>query len=46
MPSLEERFLRDGTILGFYKRFVHDTLSKMPDMAAGKDLVKLNGLYI
>ncbi|CAB3991067.1 Myosin light chain kinase, smooth muscle, partial [Paramuricea clavata] len=46
MCHLEDKLKRDGMIPEFYKRFVHDALSKMPNAAAATFfLEKLNDLH-
>jgi hypothetical protein len=46
MCHLEDKLKRDGMIPEFYKRFVDDALSKMPNAAAATVfLEKLNDLH-
>ena len=40
MCHLEDKLKRDGMIPEFYKRFVDDALSKMPNAAAARFFLK------
>ena len=46
MYHLEEKLTRDGTVPSLYKRYVDDTLARMPSTNAAADfLTRLNGLH-
>jgi len=46
MCHLEERLARDGMVPSLYKRYVDDTLARMPNIdAAANFLTTLNGLH-
>ena len=46
MYHVEEQLTRDGTVPSLYKRYVDDTLARMPSTNAAADfLTRLNGLH-
>ena len=46
MCHLEDKLARDGMIPSLYKRYVDDTLARMPNnVAAAEFLTTLNGLH-
>ena len=46
MCLLEEKLARDGMVPSLYKRYVDDTLARMPNIdAAANFLTTLNGLH-
>ena len=46
MCHLEDKLARDGMVPSLYKRYVDDTLARMPDTDAAADfLATLNGLH-